>query len=1098
MKFKHITSEKTLKGIVKRHPDGFGFVIPDDKNHQDIYIPASRMGSALTYDRVEALVQKRRHRQMFFGSIKTILKRHWEWTAGPYEIESGKSLLKKHSLPIDRPIEVQNPRELTIKKEEWVKVKLTAYPTEQNPLFQGDILENLGVITSSAKDDNSKILAENNIPIKFPKPVLEELKTLPDEVRPEDWKERKDLTNKAFVTIDGITAKDFDDAIFVEKHSFGFRLFVAIADVSHYVQENSQLDREAYSRGNSTYLPDLAVSMLPEKLSNGLCSLNPQVPRLAMVAEMDFDVQGIQLKYQFYPAVIKSHHRLTYGQAQDIFDDSDKDKKWVFLKDAAQLGQILIQRQDQNGVLDFNIPEITVKVNSQGEPVEIIKEMRLFSHKLIEQFMLAANQAVSLFLKEKKSPSLYRIHESPEKESLKQLENFSKSLSFSSPLNTRQNLLAFLKKFKGHSSEPLINKLTLRALSQARYSAFNKGHYGLNFSAYTHFTSPIRRYCDLTIHRLIRQALNHSQQKALPSDKTLEKQARWISEREQISVKAERKVVDIKKARFLKPHIGEEFDGVISSITSFGLFIALGKFDVEGLVRFRDLPGHWIFDEANLRAESKRSRYSMQFGDAVRIKVITANTETGTIDFKLISHKNIKTPEVSKTSGKKKTLSREKKRGRHYNRSRSRHYDKKQSEEDTLDSEKPAYKGKRKFKSNKYSDQKNQSRTRLQSKKQSEKDTPDFEKSTYKGKRNLKSNKYSDQKNQSRTRLQSKKQSEKDTPDFEKSTYKGKRNLKSNKYSDQKNHSRPSLRNRKQSEEETPKFEKSTYKGKRNLKSNKYSDQKNHSRPPLRNRKQSEEETPKFEKSTYKGKRNLKSNKYSDQKNHSRPPLRNRKQSEEETPKFEKSTYKGKRNLKSNKYSDQKNHSRPPLRNRKQSEEETPKFEKSTYKGKRKFKSNKYSDQKNQSRTRLQSKKQSEKDTPDFEKSTYKGKRNLKSNKYSDQKNHSRPPLRNRKQSEEETPKFEKSTYKGKRNLKSNKYSDQKNHSRPPLRNRKQSEEETPKFEKSTYKGKRNLKSNKYSDQKNHSQPPRSNKRKKGQSASQNKSWPGKRKQRSP
>ena len=828
MKFKRMTSEKTLKGIVKRHPDGFGFVIPDDKNHQDIYIPASRMGSALTYDRVEALVQKRRHRQMFFGSIKTILKRHWEWTAGPYEIENGKFLLKKHSLPIDQPIEVQNPRKLKIKKEEWVKIKLTAYPTEQKPLFQGDILENLGVITSSAKDDNSKILAENNIPIKFPKPVLEELHTLPDEVRPEDWKGRKDLTNKAFVTIDGITAKDFDDAIFVEKQSFGFRLFVAIADVSHYVQENSQLDQEAYLRGNSTYLPDLAVPMLPEKLSNGLCSLNPQVPRLAMVAEMDFDVQGIQLKYQFYPAVIKSHHRLTYGQAQDIFDDSDKDKKWVFLKDAAQLGQILIQRQDQNGALDFNIPEITVKVNSQGEPVEIIKEMRLFSHRLIEQFMLAANQAVSLFLKEKKSPSLYRIHESPEKESLKQLENFSKSLSFSSPLNTRQNLLAFLKKFKGHSSEPLINKLTLRALSQARYSAFNKGHYGLNFSAYTHFTSPIRRYCDLTIHRLIRQALNHSQQKALPSDKTLEKQARWISEREQISVKAERKVVDIKKARFLKPHIGEEFDGIISSITSFGLFIALGKFDVEGLVRFRDLPGHWIFDEANLRAESKRSRYSMQFGDAVRIKVITANTETGTIDFKLISHKNIKTPEVSKTGGRKKTLSREKKRGRHYNRPQSRHYDKKQIKEDTLDFEKPTQKEKKKFKSKKYSDRETHSRPLSRNRKYSEEDKSDFKKPAYKRKKTFKNKKYSDQKNHSRPRLRNKKQSEEDTSNFEKPAYKRKNQP------DQKNHSRPRLQSKKQSEKDKPDFEKPTHEGKRKPFNR---TRKNHSRPSHSNKK---------------------------------------------------------------------------------------------------------------------------------------------------------------------------------------------------------------------------------------------------------------------
>ena len=595
-------------------------------------------------------------------------------------------------------------------------------------------MENLGVITSAAGDDNSRILAEHNIPTAFSEPVLEALKPLPDEVRPEDWEGRKDLTGKAFVTIDGATAKDFDDAVFVEKCSFGFRLWVAIADVSHYVQENSPLDKEAYLRGNSLYLPDRAVPMLPEKLSNELCSLNPQVPRLAMVAEIDFNAQGDRIEFQFYPAVIKSHHRLTYGQAQDIFDNSDEDKQWTFLKDAARLGQILIQKHNQNGALDFNIPETLVKLNPQGEPVEIIKETRLFSHRLIEQFMLAANQAVTLFLKEKKCPALYRIHEPPEKESLKQLESFSKSLGGSSPLDSRKNLLDFLNKFKGHSSEPLINKLTLRALSQARYSAFNKGHYGLNFTSYTHFTSPIRRYCDLTIHRLVQKALNPAQNGLFPSDKTLDKQARWISEREQKAVKAERKVKDIKKARFLKPHIGEEFDGIISSVTSFGLFIALETFDVEGLVRFRDLPGHWIFDEANLRAESKRSRYSMKFGEAVRIKVITANTETGTIDFKLISHKNIKTPEVSKTGGKKKAFSRGKNRD-HQNRSRSRHYDRKQPEEDKSDFEKPAHKGKRTFQKKKFSDRKNYSRPNPPNRKQSEEDKSDFEKPAHKGKR---------------------------------------------------------------------------------------------------------------------------------------------------------------------------------------------------------------------------------------------------------------------------------------------------------------------------------------------------------------------------
>ena len=456
-------------------------------------------------------------------------------------------------------------------------------------------------------------------------------------------REREDLRNKGFVTIDGADAKDFDDAVFVEKHPFGYRLFVAVADVSHYVREGSRLDQEARLRGNSAYLPDQAVPMLPEKLSNGLCSLNPRVPRLAFTAEMDFNSKGDPLRSRFFPAIMESKRRLTYGEAQEILDNPESGGEQAFFKNAGLLARILIRRQDQNGALDFNLPEILVKVNHQGEPVEVIKEARLFSHRLIEQFMLAANQAVSLFLKKHKYPLMYRVHEPPERESLKQLENFSKSLGFPSSLNSRKNLLDFLRKFKDRPDEPLINKLTLRALSQARYSAFNKGHYGLNFDSYTHFTSPIRRYCDLTVHRLVRRALTEGK-KGRPSEKELEEQAVWISAREQNAVKAERKVSDIKKARFLKPHIGEEFDGVISSVTSFGLFIALEKFDIEGLTRFRDLPGRWIFDPDNLSAERKPGRYRLRFGDPVRIKVTAVNTAGGSVDFQILSHKNNKIP----------------------------------------------------------------------------------------------------------------------------------------------------------------------------------------------------------------------------------------------------------------------------------------------------------------------------------------------------------------------------------------------------------------------------------------------------------------------
>ena len=453
MKSKHAPG-KILTGTVKRHPDGFGFVLPEDKSHRDIYIPSNKIGSALTYDRVEVWVQKRPGRQAFFGSVKTILKRHWEWASGPYE-DGG--LLKKHNLPCEKPVKIRNPDGLSVKKGDWVKVKLTSYPETNDP-FQGNIVENLGFIPASAESDHLRILAEHNISLKFPKEVLRELKDIPDEVRPGDLQGRQNLPHP-FVTIDGATAKDFDDAVFVKKYPSLFRLFVAVADVSHYVPEDSELDREAFLRGNSVYLPNFVNPMLPEKLSNNLCSLNPDKPRLALVAEMDFDLKGTRLKSQFYPAVIKNHRRLTYGEAQDIFDNPGDDPKWTFLKEAEELGRILIDRHLQNGALDLNIPETFVRVNERGEPVEILKDSRLFSHKLIEQFMLSANQAVSYFLKEKNLPFIRRIHESPETESFRNLENFSKSMGFHGSLKSRSNLLAFLKKFQEHPKEPLLNKL---------------------------------------------------------------------------------------------------------------------------------------------------------------------------------------------------------------------------------------------------------------------------------------------------------------------------------------------------------------------------------------------------------------------------------------------------------------------------------------------------------------------------------------------------------------------------------------------------------------------------------------------------------------
>ncbi len=650
-----------LQGVIRRHPDGFGFLIPDDSSHPDVFIPSGGIGSAMTNDRVEISVQKRRGRgNLYFGAVEAVLKRFREFAAGPYEslrggegesaggggsAESWAGALFSHNLSGGQAIMVSNPRGLAVKQGDWIRAQITSWPEEGRP-FAGEITENLGAISSSAADDCKRVLAERDIPFEFPEDVRREAALIPDEVQESDFSGRKDLRGKSFVTIDGADAKDFDDAIYAEARPFGFRLWTAIADVSHYVAEGSALDKEAFERGNSSYLPGFCAPMLPEKLSNGLCSLNPGRARLAMIGEMDFSSKGRMIRSELYPGVIKSRRRLTYGEAQEMLDGfrpmkGPDGEGLSFLKEAERLARLLCKKTSRGGALDLDIPETVVIVSQKGEPADLLRERRLFTHKMIEQFMLAANTAASAFLEKNRLPLMYRIHEGPKKEKLLQLEAFSRTLGFARPLDSRKRLIQFLAGFQDHSKKALISRLVLRALSQARYSAKNLGHYGLNFKSYTHFTSPIRRYCDLVIHRQIKQALAGREKppgRRGPGPEEMEKTAAFISHREQNAVKAERQAKDIKKARFLAPYMGRKFSGVISSVTSFGLFAALDDFDVEGLARFRELPGQWIADEVNLRAVSKRSGFTLKFGDKVEVQLAAARPLSGELDFKLISH----------------------------------------------------------------------------------------------------------------------------------------------------------------------------------------------------------------------------------------------------------------------------------------------------------------------------------------------------------------------------------------------------------------------------------------------------------------------------
>lgn len=629
---------KKLTGTVKRHPDGYGFFIADESGLPDVYIAKHIMVGVMSNDKVELLVKKDGDR--FRGEIVGVVERAVKQVSGKVKkVNSSQGVLRDESFAWGEDLKVSWPPTIQIKDQDWVVVKIQSYPDSVRG-FQGQVDSVIGDI-SDPQTDNVRILATQNIPHNFSKKALAEANALPDHVVEKDFSGRKDLRKKYFITIDGKTAKDFDDAVYVEKISSGFRLWVAIADVSHYVRPGSAIDKEAYERGTSTYFPNFVSPMLPEALSNELCSLKPNVPRLSLVAEMDINFNGERTGSRFYEAVIQSQARVTYGEAQEVIDGAVVERL-SHVKDniklANELAHILMDKRFREGSLNLELPESTIEVDESGVPVDIIKSERIFAHRLIEELMLAANVAVAEFLNTQKVPALFRIHEPPKTDSLLTLEHFLGAFGYTKKLGTTQlqkRISQALEGFRGEAQETVLNMLALRSMNQAKYSPNNVGHFGLGFANYTHFTSPIRRYPDLIIHRLLKAALSVRGYSRISMGELAEA-GTMLSACEQRSVKAERLIQSIKKARFLEKFLGEEFDGMISSVAKFGLFVTLRKFDVDGLVRLEELGGdHYEFDEENLRLVGRRSGRAYNLGDPIKILVAAADHQAGRIDFAL-------------------------------------------------------------------------------------------------------------------------------------------------------------------------------------------------------------------------------------------------------------------------------------------------------------------------------------------------------------------------------------------------------------------------------------------------------------------------------
>ncbi len=642
-----------LTGTIKRHPDGFGFFIPDDKEHPDVYIPRNFMKGVMTSDRVKVQAFPERNSERFRGEVVEILEHGIKQVVGRFfKLNPSTGIIRDEGKGWGEDLKIKMEDSLDAQEKELVTAEIINYPGDK--AFTGKIVQIIGD-AADPLNDIKRVLATNSIPVDFSKATLEEAKRFKDQPDEKDFKNRKDLRDIDLITIDGATAKDFDDAVYVETNKTGFKLFVAIADVSHYVRPGTSIDRDAYERGTSVYFPNYVVPMLPEVLSNGLCSLNPHVPRLCLVAEMQMDFTGEMMSTDFYEAVMKSKARVTYGEAQEVIDGNDVEKL-RHVRDQilrlADLAKILMAKRFKEGSLDLEIPETELVIDGSGVPIDIIRSARLFSHRLIEEMMLSANVAVAKFLAKKEIAAIYRIHEPPNELAIKLLDKYLHNFGGKTTLESgklQKRLTKALEEFAGRPESQVLNILTLRSMSQAKYSPNNLGHFGLGFEYYTHFTSPIRRYPDLIVHRLLKSQVMKSNDYRLISEDDLSTAGTVLSAAEQRSVKAERQVQAIKKARFMAPFEGEEFDGIISSVTKFGIFVLLRQYDIDGLIRLDDLaPGEkFEFDDENLRLVSKRSGFSYNIGDMVRIQVSQVDIEAGQINFSLAE-----TEEVTPVQGR--------------------------------------------------------------------------------------------------------------------------------------------------------------------------------------------------------------------------------------------------------------------------------------------------------------------------------------------------------------------------------------------------------------------------------------------------------------